>query len=167
MRSVLRLKIAFLFFTILITVCVISCGEDDGFKVPHIEVPFEIYNMSIEEVNISVSEIDKEVYDLTGCSEVPLFSVIVWVFGIAGPSSCYGHHKTDYLHRDDFTGHPLYRNWDTINIYITASGPADPGFCSDEVGMHEEAIFVGFCEPGEYRLHVNGFTKMFCVGSDL
>ena len=149
MRSVLRLKIAFLLFTILITACVIGCSEDGE--------DFEIYGMSIEAVNVFVAETEHR----------QLFSVIVWVYGVAGPNLCYEHHKTDYLQRDDYAGHPLYSSGDTIHISISASGATGFGFCFDEVSMHEEAIFVGFCVPGEYTLRVNDFTKAFRVGSGL
>lgn len=151
--NVCPLKIFFLFITILIAACLGGCGE--------------ISDMHIEDVDIIVAETHKEASDLTGHSSVPLFSVTVWILGVAGPTTCYGHHETDYLQRDDYAGHPIYRNGDTIHISISASGPAGPAICGDAVTFHEEAIFIGFCVPGEYTLRVNDFTKTFFVGSEL
>ena len=156
MKNVLPKKIAFLLLTILITISLTGCGEG-----------IRIFGMTIEDVDIIVEKTHKEVSDLTGSRSMPLFSVNVWVYGVAGPTTCYGHHKTDYLHRDDYAGQPLYRDGDTINISISASGPAGPAVCGDMVSMHEEAIFIGFCAPGDYTLHVNHFIKTFRMGSDL
>ncbi len=156
MKNVFPLKIVFLFVTTLVTISFIGCGEDIT-----IDEDIAIFDMSIEHVDISVSETDKMV------GSEPLFSVTVWVYGVAGPTTCYGHHETDYLQRDDYAGQPLYRNGDIIDISISAFGPTGPAFCGDAVTFHDEAIFVGFCVPGEYTLHVNDFTQTFRVGSDL
>lgn len=156
--NVCPLKIFFLFITILIAACLGGCGEISD---------MHISDMHIEYVDIIVAETHKEVSDLTGSRSMPLFSVTVRVYGVAGPTTCYGHHKTDYLHRDDYAGQPLYRDGDTIHISISASGPAGSAVCGDAVSMHKEAIFVGFCVPGDYTLHVNHFIKTFRVGSEL
>ena len=145
MNQINATRIVLFFILTLIMLSLIGCNQN-----------IDPFRMHIEDVKIFITETD---YD-------NLFGVTVRIHGIAGGTLCYGHHETIYLQRDDYAGHPLYRDGYTIYIDIFASG-VKGGTCFDAVSTHDEVIFVGLFSQGGYTLHVNDYTTQFIVKSDL
>ena len=158
MKNVLTPQITFLFIAVILTAYLIGCSENRK----------TIFDMGIEEIQIIVGKTDKEFRNSTEADALPLYSVVVWVYGIAGPNTCYGHHRTHLLRKNNYgRNQSLYHDGETINISISAIDGSGNYGCGDETIMHQEAIFIGLCVPGNYVLNINGIITRFQVGSDL
>ncbi len=168
------------FFCLFTCVVIIfGCDRDRGVVISP---------MPIENVQIHAAEIDKEIYKLNmlyeelELSEEDLVDIdpkyyVVTVLVRSSLGGCRGYEHTRLFRnsneieikdgliswRGDFPW--TWVSGDTIKIEVTESEPIPDGsfFCTDDLYDWQQAIFIGFCVPGEYTIVVNDYRKTFTI----
>lgn len=132
-------------FTLFIAAHLIGCHRET------------IELMSIRDVDIYATAID-----LPHAPDV--FAISVLVTGTL-PDNCIENYEIEYdILPQVFDRHPIYSDGDTIFIEIpltiTVSGNV---ICDYASPYYIDITFLGYCEPGEYTIDVNGYTEIFRV----
>ena len=149
-------------YTILILIAVFflsyGCDRDD----------IEISEMGIHDVQIHVSDINKELTEIRMLGEErdKYFAVTALVRSDLG--GCRSYHDTQLFkngNKIDYSTDFIFWNpGETIRIDIYESEPTGYDFdCTDDFYYFYQAIFVGFCVHGEYTIVVNNYQKKFTI----
>ncbi len=140
----MRQSISFIVFTILIAANFIGCTREIIELMPIKDV--EIYTTAI---------------DLPDAPNV--FAISVLVTGTLS-DQCIEKHEIDYdIMPDVFDRYPIYSGGDTIFLEIEQTVTVGWVSCDIASPYYIEMIFLGFCEPGQYTINVNGYTETFSV----
>ena len=138
----------YILLTIILTATVIGCSRDE-----------EIIDlMPIEIIEIYITQTERPT----------TYAVSLRVVGILS-DSCHSYHETHYEEPDPITYSPRtlspnYSNGASIDIEITQSIYTGPDYCLTAVYYYHDVIFLGYFEPGEYTLNLNGHQEKFQVG---
>ena len=170
----------FTFFCLFtFVVIIIGCDRDSGVMISP---------MGIDNFQIHVSEIDNEIKEVTKYNErlekydanfvdmsPKYYAVTVLVRSDLG--GCRSYKQTRLFHNtrenEIMTGSIIWEGyspwtWTPGNIIIleiTESEPIPDGSfdCPTDVYYWNQAIFIGFCIPGEYTIDVNKIRKTFTI----
>ena len=112
--------------------------------------------MPIKDVEIHTAEID--------LSDAPdVFAISVLVTGTLS-DNCIENYEIDHdIVPSVFARIPIYSDGDTISIEIKQTITVGWVSCDIASPYYIDIIFLGFCEPGEYTIDVNGYTETFRV----
>ena len=111
--------------------------------------------MPIKDVEIHTSEID-----LPDAPDV--FAISVLVTGTLS-DNCIENYEIDYdMMPGVFARIPIYSDGDTISIEIKQTITVG-SLCDIASPYYIDIIFLGYCEPGEYTIDVNGYTQTFSI----
>ena len=131
-------------FTILIAANLIGCTREITELMPIKDV--EIYTAAI---------------DLPDAPDV--FAISVLVTGTLS-DKCIENYEIDHdMMPHVFDRYPIYSDGDTISIEIKQTITEGWVSCDIASPYYIDMIFLGFCEPGEYTIDVNGYTETFSV----
>ena len=135
---------SFIGFTILIAANLIGCNREI------------IELMPIKDVEIYTAEID-----LPDAPDV--FAISVLVTGTLS-DNCIENYEIDHdIMPGVFARIPIYSDGDTISIEIKQTITVGSVACDIASPYYIDMIFLGYCEPGEYTIDVNGYTETFSV----
>jgi len=134
----------FIVSTILIAVNLIGCTRE------------VIELMPIRDVEILTTAID-----LPDAPDV--FAISVLVTGTL-TGECIENYEIDHdIMPSVFARIPIYSDGDTIFLEIKQTVTVGPVSCDIASPYYIDIIFLGYCEPGEYTIDVNGYTETFSV----
>ena len=135
---------SFIVLTILIAANFLGCTREIIELMPIRDV--EIYTTAI---------------DLPDAPDV--FAISVLVTGTLS-DQCIENYEIDYdVMPHVFDRYPIYSGGDTIFLEIEQTVTVGWVSCDIASPYYIEMIFLGFCEPGEYTIDVNGYTETFSV----
>lgn len=156
-----------------------GCDRDEGVITP----------MWIRDIQIHVSDIDTEIKEITMYNErlelygsdfvgmnPKYYAVTILVY--SGYGGCTSYHQTRLFQNSDenevdiglITGHNepwIWQPHDTIILKITQSEPKPDGSFDCPAISYDffQAIFIGFCIPGEYTLLLNSDKLTFTINA--
>lgn len=135
---------SFIILTILIAANLLGCTQEIVELMPIRDV--EIYTKAI---------------DLPDAPNV--FAISVLVTGTLS-DKCIENYEIDYgIMPHVFDRYPIYSGGDTVFLEIEQTVTVGWVSCDNASPYYIETIFLGFCEPGEYTIDVNGYTETFSV----
>ena len=113
--------------------------------------------MSIRDVEIYATAID-----LPYAPDV--FAISVLVTGTLSSDNCIENYEIDHgIMPRVFDRSPIYSDGNTISIEIKGTVMGGNVQCTPASPYYIDIIFLGYCEPGEYTIDVNGYTETFRV----
>lgn len=131
-------------FTLLIKANLIGCNREIVELMPIRDV--EIYATAI---------------DLPYAPDV--FAISVLVTGTL-EDKCIENYEIEYdIMPHVFDRYPIYSDGDTIFIEVKQTVTVGNVICDLASPYYIDIIFLGYCEPGEYTIDVNGYTETFNV----
>lgn len=139
-------------------ICYIGCGESDSYISIHL--PINIDDIDIE-IYSPDTPIDNNILLETYSPDIlqNRKGVIAFIQTYGDGCSNYGIPYLLFTER----GY-IWADGDTIEIEVFVNEyEAEVGDCLTISYRYSEAIFVGFCLPGEYILKVNDTEKKFTV----
>ena len=139
----------------LMIICYIGCGESDSY----ISIHSSIDNIDVE-IYSPDTPIDNSVVERYSPDILQNRKGVIAFIEISG-DEC-DNYGTPYLL---FTERRyIWADGDTIEIEVFMNAyEGEVGDCPTVSYIYREAIFVGFCSPGEYTLKVNDTEKKFIV----
>ncbi len=142
----------------LMIICYIGCGESDSYI--RIRALIDIDNIDVE-IYSPDTPIDNNIL-LERYSPDILQNrkgVIAFIETYGNECDNYGIPYLPFTER----GY-IWKDGDTIEIEVFVNEyEEEVGDCPTVSYIYREAIFVGFCSPGEYTLRVNDTEKKFTV----